>query len=153
MKKNIIIIIILLIAVVLAFYFIIKPRETAAPTNENTVSNNSNNTNKMDEVKIEVLQQGQGAETKNGDVLTVNYVGTLENGTKFDSSIDRNQPFSFTLGAGQVIQGWDQGLVGMKIGEKRRLTIPASLGYGDRNIGTIPANSTLIFEVDLLKIN
>ncbi len=153
MKKNIIVIIILLIAVVLAFYFIIKPRETTAPTNENAVSNNSNNTNKMGELKIEVLKQGEGAETKNGDALTVNYVGTLENGTKFDSSIDRNQPFSFTLGAGQVIQGWDQGLIGMKVGEKRKLTIPASLGYGDRNIGAIPANSTLIFEVDLLKIN
>lgn len=106
-----------------------------------------------DTFSMETLIPGTGSEAKSGDTVSVNYVGTLKNGTKFDSSYDRNQAFSFSLGAGQVIQGWDQGVVGMKVGEKRKLIIPAAMGYGARAIGTIPANSTLIFEVELLKIN
>ncbi|NTW28670.1 MAG: FKBP-type peptidyl-prolyl cis-trans isomerase [Coriobacteriia bacterium] len=97
---------------------------------------------------------GSGAVAKNGDKVTVNYTGWLTNGTKFDSSYSRNEPFSFTLGAGQVIAGWDQGVSGMKVGGKRKLTIPPSLGYGARGAGgVIPSNATLIFEVELLKIN
>ena len=95
---------------------------------------------------------GTGAAAKAGDTLTVDYVGTLADGSKFDSSIDRGTPFSFQLGAGSVIQGWDQGLVGMKVGGKRKLVIPPSLGYGANAIGPIPANSTLTFEVTLHKI-
>jgi FKBP-type peptidyl-prolyl cis-trans isomerase len=96
---------------------------------------------------------GTGAEAVSGKTVTVNYTGTLENGTKFDSSYDHGQPFSFGLGAGQVIKGWDEGLVGMKVGGKRKLVIPPDLAYGSRAVGgMIPANSTLIFEVELLAV-
>ena len=104
-----------------------------------------------DELRAEIIKQGEGQEAKNGDKATVHYVGTLENGTKFDSSIDRGQPFQFTLGAGQVIQGWDLGVVGMKMGEIRRLYIPSAYGYGEQGAGaSIPPNANLIFEVELL---
>ncbi|MGC9603550.1 MAG: FKBP-type peptidyl-prolyl cis-trans isomerase [Minisyncoccia bacterium] len=91
-------------------------------------------------------------------MVTVNYTGTLTDGKKFDSSYDHGQPFSFVLGAGQVIQGWDEGVAGMKVGGKRKLTIPPELGYGGQDVKdqsgatVIPANSTLIFEVELLKV-
>ena len=104
-------------------------------------------------VNIEILKEGTGQATKNNDNVSVHYTGTLENGTKFDSSLDRGQPFEFTLGAGQVIRGWDIGILGMKIGEKRKLIIPSDLGYGPSGTGPIPPNATLIFEVELLKIN
>lgn len=95
---------------------------------------------------------GTGATAEPGDMVTVNYVGTLTDGKVFDSSIDRNQTFSFQLGAGQVIRGWDEGLVGMKVGGKRKLTISPDYGYGNQAVGPIPANSTLIFEVDLIDV-
>lgn len=103
-------------------------------------------------MQIEDEVVGNGDEAVAGKQVTVNYVGTLTDGTKFDSSYDRNQPFTFTLGAGQVIQGWDQGVAGMKVGGKRKLTIPPDLGYGSQAVGSIPANSTLVFEVELLKV-
>jgi len=88
-----------------------------------------------------------------GDTLRMHYTGTLVDGKKFDSSLDRNDPFQFTLGRGQVIKGWDQGLVGMCVGEKRKLTIPSDLGYGDRGSGaSIPGKATLIFDVELIEI-
>lgn len=95
---------------------------------------------------------GTGAEAKAGDTVSVHYVGTLTDGTKFDSSVDRGEPFSFTLGAGQVIPGWDQGLVGMKEGGTRMLLIAPELAYGAQAVGPIPANSALQFEVQLLKV-
>ena len=105
------------------------------------------------EMKTEDLTIGTGAEAINGKSVTVNYVGTLVDGTKFDSSYDRNEPFTFTLGTGEVIKGWDQGVLGMKVGGKRKLTIPADLGYGAAGAGgAIPPNATLIFEVELLKV-
>ena len=105
-------------------------------------------------MNIEILQQGSGDEAQKGDSVTVDYVGILQDGTKFDSSIDRGQPFLFTLGTNNVIQGWELGVLGMKEGEKRKLTIPPELAYGDRGAGNmIPPNATLIFEVTLLKIN
>ncbi len=101
-------------------------------------------------LQIQDLKAGTGPEVKLGQGLTMHYSGTLENGTKFDSSYDRGEPFRFVLGAGQVIQGWDLGIQGMKVGGKRKLIIPSSLGYGERGIGPIPPNATLIFEVELL---
>jgi FKBP-type peptidyl-prolyl cis-trans isomerase len=106
-----------------------------------------------DKLKIEDLKVGTGAEAVAGKQVTVHYVGTLTDGSKFDSSRDRGKGFSFSLGAGQVIQGWDQGVAGMKIGGVRRLTIPSDLGYGDRGFPpVIPPRATLVFEVELLAV-
>lgn len=105
------------------------------------------------ELKIETLTTGNGASPKKGDTVSVHYSGFLTDKKKFDSSLDRNQPFTFVLGAGQVIAGWDLGVAKMKVGEKVKLTIPPELAYGrDRYPGAIPPNSTLIFEVELLAI-
>jgi FKBP-type peptidyl-prolyl cis-trans isomerase len=105
-------------------------------------------------LKIEDEVVGTGEVAKSGDRVSVNYTGWLTDGTKFDSSFDRNQPFAFALGAGQVIKGWDQGVEGMKVGGKRKLTIPPELGYGSQGAGgVIPPNATLVFEVELLKVN
>ncbi|KAL7927127.1 hypothetical protein ACQKWADRAFT_279601 [Trichoderma austrokoningii] len=107
-----------------------------------------------EDLKIDVTHSVEcERKTKNGDKLTMHYRGTLlASGKQFDASYDRNQPFSFKVGAGQVIKGWDQGLLDMCIGDKRTLTIPPELGYGQRNMGPIPAGSTLVFETELLAI-
>jgi FKBP-type peptidyl-prolyl cis-trans isomerase len=107
----------------------------------------------MSSLQIKDIKPGTGAEAKAGHHVTVHYVGTLTDGTKFDSSRDRNEGFEFKLGAGQVIKGWDQGVAGMKIGQLRKLTIPADLAYGARGYPpVIPPNSTLVFEVELLAV-
>ncbi len=107
----------------------------------------------MSELQIEEMKAGEGAEAVAGKKVTVHYVGTLTDGKKFDSSRDRGQGFSFELGRGQVIKGWDQGVAGMKIGGMRKLTIPPHLAYGDRGFPpVIPPGSTLVFEVELLAV-
>ena len=100
------------------------------------------------------VQEGTGTVAEKGNDITVHYTGYLTDGTKFDSSLDRRQPLTITLGVGQVIRGWDEGFGGMKEGGKRKLTIPPEMGYGSRAVGgVIPANSTLIFEVELLRVH
>jgi FKBP-type peptidyl-prolyl cis-trans isomerase FkpA len=104
-------------------------------------------------LKFQVLKKGNGTVAMSGQIVSVHYTGWLTDGTKFDSSVDRGQPFQFTLGAGQVIRGWDEGVAGMKVGEKRKLTIPPDLGYGERGAGgVIPPNATLVFDVELLGV-
>lgn len=105
-------------------------------------------------LKYEDITEGSGESAEAGQLVTVHYTGWLTNGNKFDSSKDRNDPFRFKLGAGNVIRGWDEGVAGMKIGGTRKLTIPAHLGYGAQGAGgVIPPNATLVFEVELLAVN
>lgn len=105
------------------------------------------------ELQIETIHPGEGDSAQAGQTVAVHYTGWLSDGSKFDSSVERGHPFSFVLGGGQVIRGWDQGVLGMLVGEKRKLTIPPHLGYGERGAGgVIPANATLVFEVELMEI-
>lgn len=110
---------------------------------------------KMNELKIEDTVVGTGEEAKKGNLVEVHYTGTLlSNGKKFDSSLDRGRPFHFTLGVGEVIEGWDKGFAGMKVGGKRKLTIPSHMGYGEWGAGKdIPPHADLVFEVELLGVN
>ncbi len=108
----------------------------------------------MAELQITVITEGTGDEASDGKRVSVHYTGWLTDGTKFDSSRDRGQPFGFQLGAGQVIQGWDKGVAGMKVGGRRKLTIPGHMAYGERGYpGLIPPNATLVFDVELLGVS
>lgn len=132
------------------FIFGLNQRPSEQPSSvlgQNTISPTT-----QEELKIEDSKVGDGAEVKSGDTVLIHYKGTLTDGTKFDSSYDRGEPFETQIGVGQVIKGWDLGVVGMKVGGKRKLTIPPHLAYGEQDMGTIPPNSTLIFEVELLEI-
>lgn len=140
MKKTLIFL--LLAAVILVVGYRSLPEES-----DGEVLLQASHTMTIEDVKV-----GAGATAEAGKLVSVHYVGTLVNGAKFDSSRDRGMPFTFKLGAGQVIEGWDTGVAGMKVGGVRKLVIPPDLAYGDRAIGSIPANSTLVFEVELLDV-
>ena len=141
MRKSIL----TMLAVVAAFSFPVKAATPQGSSGEITMESGLKYT---DEVV------GNGASPEKGNRVTVHYTGTLEDGTKFDSSVDRGEPFSFNIGIGQVIQGWDQGVISMKEGGRRRLVIPAELAYGKRGAGNvIPPNATLVFDVELIKVH
>ncbi len=160
-------IIIVLVAAALIFFALkkapnkteVKSEATAqtAPTEQTPAPkpavNNSPATVTSEDLLMTTTKEGTGPESKNGDTLSVHYTGYLADGTKFDSSRDRGTPFEFVLGSGQVIKGWDLGMLGMKKGEVRKLIIPAKYGYGEAGFpGVIPGNATLAFEVELLEI-
>src|SRR3972149_4406098 len=144
----------ILIIIILSFgiYFQIQGNKER-DKNQPMANNQTSPTPEPGDLQMEVLQEGAGNGAQNGDKVFVHYTGTFMDGTKFDSSLDRGEPFDFILGAGNVIQGWDLGVLGMKAGEKRKLTIPYNLGYGEAGSGPIPPYATLIFEVELLNIN
>ena len=148
-KKYLFVIVFLAVLAIGGGIYVFATKQPVAPSDNITPTA----TQEMEELKIEDITVGTGAEAVAGKNVTVHYTGTLTDGTKFDSSVDRGTPFTFSLGAGEVIQGWDRGVAGMKVGGKRKLTIPSSLGYGERGAGgVIPPNATLIFDVELLKV-
>lgn len=148
-----------IVAVGILFSRSMPANESMQKSQNNQVSNTSMtqdqpSANTVSELNIETTKEGTGDRVvKSGDTISVHYTGRLTDGTKFDSSVDRGTPFTFTIGAGQVIKGWDEGLLGMKVGEKRTLTIPADKGYGATGAGgVIPPNATLIFDTELVSI-
>jgi len=157
MNKNTKILLIIIAVVVVALVIFIF-WGSAGQDKSRKADNTNQEQSKMETIilpgGLQIMDEvlGSGDQAAVGNTVVVNYVGTLTDGKKFDSSYDRGQPFSFRLGTGQVIMGWDQGILGMKVGGKRKLIIPPSLGYGSQSVGSIPANSTLIFEVELLGV-
>ncbi|MBU0976609.1 MAG: FKBP-type peptidyl-prolyl cis-trans isomerase [Patescibacteria group bacterium] len=162
MKKVLILILPILILTGLFILIMDKTSPSNPPKEEPTTEDvnlqdkvdelNTQEAEDFDEFKIEDTKVGEGAEVKNGDTVSVHYTGTLIDGTKFDSSVDRNEPFEFTVGSGGVIEGWEKGLLGMKVGGKRKLEIPSSMGYGETGSGSIPPKAGLVFEIELLEI-
>jgi FKBP-type peptidyl-prolyl cis-trans isomerase FkpA len=144
----------LVVGLVIILGLIIVNNSTSAPLNvaatRNTSQSMQNST--PSELQKTDTQVGNGKEATSGSTVVVHYVGTFANGQKFDSSRDRGEPITFKLGAGNVIQGWEQGLLGMKVGGKRKLVIPPHLGYGPNDYGPIPGNSTLYFDVELVEV-
>ncbi len=119
----------------------------------NTLAGSLNSRGEIGKLVIDDVLIGSGDEVADGDRVEVHYVGTLENGQQFDNSYNRGETFNFTIGEGRVIEGWELGLIGMKEGGKRILVIPSDMAYGNQNVGPIPANSTLIFAIELISIN
>lgn len=150
MNRNFIVAVIIGVLVLIVFaYFIFGLNEGPSSTNLTTDAQPASQKANTANVKIEDIKVGTGEAVKSGDTVVIDYTGTLVNGTKFDSSLDRGTPFETQIGVGQVIKGWDLGVVGMKVGGERKLTIPPELGYGDQAMGNIPPNSILIFDVIL----
>ncbi len=153
MTRNFTIAVVLGIVVLGIFAYIIFFLDGGPSSNTITSdAPKTNNAQAPENVKIEDIKEGTGQAVKSGDTIAIHYAGTLTDGTKFDSSYDRGEPFETQIGTGEVIKGWDVGVVGMKVGGKRKLTIPPELGYGDQAAGDIPPNSILIFEVELIEI-
>jgi peptidylprolyl isomerase len=150
-KQAIAVLIVGIIALAIVSLFIFNITDSFMPQSKPVPTPKMDNATAT-QLKIEDTQPGTGQEVKSGDTVVIHYNGTLTDGTKFDSSYDRGEPFETQIGTGQVIKGWDQGVVGMKVGGKRKLTIPPDLGYGAQGAGPIPPNSTLIFEVELVGI-
>lgn len=140
--------------------FVFLNKEVDTLPDAQTINLNSNKEDTMNESNVEdfdvlgitIIQEGNGQGAQVGDTVSVHYEGTLSDGIKFDSSYDRGKPFEFTLGENYVIDGWEKGVVGMKVGEIRELRIPSSMGYGDSGNGPIPGNAGLIFKIELLGI-
>lgn len=153
MKQNIVIGV-LIVAIILVFGYILQDvMGNPIGSQSQDIVQTTTQTMPQEEVTIEEITEGTGDAVESGDTVVMHYRGTLEDGTQFDSSYDRGEPFTTQIGVGQVIQGWDQGVPGMKVGGKRKLTIPSSLAYGESGVPpTIPPNATLIFEVELLEI-
>lgn len=152
--NNIIIVLVVLILGVGAIVLITAKDLPDKESDQNIVTTKEDQNVNMEELKIKDIETGEGEAVEEGDSVLVHYSGRLEDGTVFDSSYERDEPFPFTVGEGRVIEGWEKGLIGMKIGGKRELTIPPEMGYGEAGTpdGTIPPNSTLIFEVELIEI-
>lgn len=165
-RRNLIIVAVLLVIVGAGYYLLTRnnqtmdsndqqgtPLTTTTPTPTGEATTSANVQTLEGGLKIEDLKVGTGEEVKSGDTVSMHYKGTFENGDKFDSSYDRGAPFQTQIGVGRVIQGWDKGVPGMKVGGKRKLIIPGALAYGSQGIlGAIPPNATLIFEVELVQI-
>ena len=157
-KSNVVPIVISIVAVLLlsvGLYYLISNNNTTAPENEINLEEETevNKVQDFEEFSFNTITPGTGAQAELGDKVSVHYEGTLTDGTKFDSSYDRGTPFEFTLGNGEVIEGWEKGVLGMKVGEVRELKIPSSMGYGENGAGTtIPGGAGLIFKVELLGI-
>lgn len=151
MKKTQLIAIVSIIVIAIVIYAVTQSR-TSSPTASTTPTTNTS-MQQQNGLQIETITPGTGAEAKAGDTVVVHYTGILTDGTKFDSSIDRGMPFTFKLGAHQVIPGWEMGVLGMKVGEKRKLVIPPELAYGNSGVGNIiPPQATLIFQIELISI-
>ncbi len=155
MTKNFIAAVVIGVLVLIVFsYFIFGLNNSPTNTPDTITAQQPNQPQSSNNSKLQISDEkiGTGAAVKKGDTVEINYVGTLANGTKFDASADHGGAFTTQIGVGQVIKGWDEGIIGMKVGGKRKLTIPPSLGYGNQAVGSIPPNSNLIFHVELVGI-
>lgn len=151
--KTLISILILVGAVVLLVLALRNNSQTSStPSNQVTMPDENFDINNIDQLMMVSLQEGEGSSIQNGQTAVVHYVGTLTDGVVFDSSLTREEPFEFQLGAGSVIEGWEVGVRDMRVGEVRRLIVPPTMGYGVNQVGPIPPNSVLIFDIELLEI-
>ncbi len=148
MSKKIILILTIVVALIIVVFIVSTNRTKSSDMSKQTDTQPT----PASQLKIEDIIIGTGNEVASGSSVIIHYKGTLSDGSTFDSSYERGEPFETKIGVGQVIQGWDEGVIGMKAGGKRKLTIPPEMGYGDQAVGPIPANSTLIFEVELIEV-